>query len=155
MAYEVTPENCHSQTLIAHSDTADHADNCSGLQGFLVLHSFDNGTRPGFRTILKYLSTDYGEKARLEFCAYPAPKPLSSIVELYIYFPCIRFPLATYTPTISAPKATHEQNLSKFAYSCFEAQSRSAKADRQFPVSCIHCMLKKGNYTQRVGAGSP
>jgi histone H2A len=31
----------------------------------------------------------------------------------------------------------------------------SAKASLQFPVGHIHHLLKKGNYTQHVGAGAP
>ncbi|GAA5970987.1 hypothetical protein JCM3765_002285 [Sporobolomyces pararoseus] len=36
-----------------------------------------------------------------------------------------------------------------------KAQSRSAKAGLQFPVGRIHRLLRKGNYAQRIGAGSP
>jgi histone H2A len=32
---------------------------------------------------------------------------------------------------------------------------RSAKAGLQFPVGRVHCLLKKGNYALRVGAGAP
>ncbi|KAL7025302.1 hypothetical protein ACKWTF_013441 [Chironomus riparius] len=33
--------------------------------------------------------------------------------------------------------------------------SRSAKAGLAFPVGRIHRLLKKGNYSERVGAGAP
>jgi len=33
------------------------------------------------------------------------------------------------------------------------SQSCSAKVALQFRVDCIHCLLKKGNYAQHVGAG--
>ncbi|KAH7344022.1 alpha-tubulin [Rhizoctonia solani] len=60
------------------------ADNCSGLQGFFVFHSFGGGTGSGFGALLlERLSTDYGKKAKLEFCVYPAPKLSSSVVEPY------------------------------------------------------------------------
>jgi tubulin alpha len=60
------------------------ADNCSGLQGFFVFHSFGGGTGSGFGALLlERLSTDYGKKAKLEFCVYPAPQLSSSIVEPY------------------------------------------------------------------------
>ena len=36
-----------------------------------------------------------------------------------------------------------------------KTQSRSAKAGLQFPVGRIHRLLRKGNYAQRIGAGSP
>lgn len=60
------------------------ADNCSGLQGFFVFHSFGGGTGSGFGALLlERLSTDYGKKSKLEFCVYPAPQLSSSIVEPY------------------------------------------------------------------------
>ena len=51
------------------------ADNCTGLQGFLVFHSFGGGTGSGFTSLLmERLSVDYGKKSKLEFCIYPAPQ---------------------------------------------------------------------------------
>jgi tubulin alpha len=60
------------------------ADNCTGLQGFFVFHSFGGGTGSGFGALLlERLSTDYGKKSKLEFSVYPAPKLSSSVVEPY------------------------------------------------------------------------
>lgn len=60
------------------------ADNCSGLQGFFVFHSFGGGTGSGFGALLlERLSADYGKKSKLEFCVYPAPQLSSSVVEPY------------------------------------------------------------------------
>jgi Tubulin len=60
------------------------ADNCSGLQGFFVFHSFGGGTGSGFGAlILERLSTDYGKKSKLEFSVYPAPTMANSVVEPY------------------------------------------------------------------------
>ena len=51
------------------------ADQCSGLQGFLVFHSFGGGTGSGFTSLLmERLSLDYGKKSKLEFAIYPAPR---------------------------------------------------------------------------------
>ena len=51
------------------------ADNCSGLQGFFVFHSFGGGTGSGFTSLLmERLSVDYGKKSKLEFSIYPAPQ---------------------------------------------------------------------------------
>jgi len=36
-----------------------------------------------------------------------------------------------------------------------KSQSRSSKAGLQFPVSRMHRLLKKGNYSKRIGAGAP
>ena len=60
------------------------ADNCSGLQGFFVFHSFGGGTGSGFGALLlERLSTDYGKKSKLEFSVYPAPTMANSVVEPY------------------------------------------------------------------------
>ena len=51
------------------------ADQCTGLQGFLIFHSFGGGTGSGFTSLLmERLSVDYGKKSKLEFCIYPAPQ---------------------------------------------------------------------------------
>ena len=60
------------------------ADNCSGLQGFLVFHSFGGGTGSGFASLLmERLSVDYGKKSKLEFSVYPAPQISTAVVEPY------------------------------------------------------------------------
>ena len=51
------------------------AENCEGLQGFLVHHSFGGGTGSGFTSLLmERLSVEYGKKSKLEFSVYPAPR---------------------------------------------------------------------------------
>ncbi|RUS82403.1 hypothetical protein EGW08_009855 [Elysia chlorotica] len=60
------------------------ADNCTGLQGFLVFHSFGGGTGSGFTSLLlERLSVDYGKKSKLEFAIYPAPQISTAVVEPY------------------------------------------------------------------------
>lgn len=60
------------------------ADQCAGLQGFLVFHSFGGGTGSGFGALLlERLSVDYGKKSKLEFSVYPAPQVSTAIVEPY------------------------------------------------------------------------
>ncbi|CAL8089386.1 unnamed protein product [Calicophoron daubneyi] len=60
------------------------SDQCSGLQGFLVFHSFGGGTGSGFTSLLmERLSVDYGKKAKLEFAVYPAPNISTAVVEPY------------------------------------------------------------------------
>jgi tubulin alpha len=59
-------------------------DQCSGLQGFLVFHSFGGGTGSGFTSLLmERLSVDYGKKSKLEFAIYPAPQMSTAVVEPY------------------------------------------------------------------------
>ncbi|KAG0253520.1 Tubulin alpha-3C/D chain [Actinomortierella ambigua] len=60
------------------------ADNCSGLQGFILYHSFGGGTGAGFGALLlERLALDYGKKTKLEVAVYPAPQVATSVVEPY------------------------------------------------------------------------
>ena len=55
--------------------TRSHFCDFSGLQGFLIFHSFGGGTGSGFTSLLlERLSVDFGKKAKLEFSIYPAPQ---------------------------------------------------------------------------------
>merc|ERR1711939_108644 len=50
------------------------ADNCTGLQGFMVFHSVGGGTGSGLGSLLlERLSVDYGKKSKLGFTVYPSP----------------------------------------------------------------------------------
>merc|ERR1712137_987885 len=60
------------------------ADQCNGLQGFLVFQSVGGGTSSGFGSLLlEHLSTDYGKKSKLDFCVYPSPQLATSVVDPY------------------------------------------------------------------------
>merc|ERR1712013_759504 len=60
------------------------SEQCTGLQGFLIFHSFGGGTGSGFTSLLmERLSVDYGKKSKLEFAIYPAPQVSTAVVEPY------------------------------------------------------------------------
>ncbi|XP_034309142.2 tubulin alpha-1A chain-like [Magallana gigas] len=60
------------------------ADECDGLQGFLIFHSLGGGTGSGFTSLLmERLSVDYGKKSKLEFAVFPAPQVSTAVVEPY------------------------------------------------------------------------
>merc|ERR1711991_357654 len=60
------------------------ADQCTGLQGFLVFHAFGGGTGGGFASLLlERLSVDYGRKAKVLFSVYPSPQCSTAVVEPY------------------------------------------------------------------------
>ena len=64
------------------------ADQCTGLQGFLLFHSFGGGTGSGFTSLLmERLSVDYGKKSKLEFAIYPAPQVCAFILR-YLSVSC-------------------------------------------------------------------
>jgi len=50
------------------------ADNCTGLQGFLVFYATGGGTGSGLGSLLlERLSVDYGRKSKLSFAVSPSP----------------------------------------------------------------------------------
>ncbi|XP_022669753.1 tubulin alpha-8 chain-like [Varroa jacobsoni] len=60
------------------------ADQCDGLQGFLIFHSFGGGTGSGFTSLLmENIAQDFGKKCRLGFAIYPAPQVSTAVVEPY------------------------------------------------------------------------
>ena len=55
------------------------ADNCTGLQGFLVFNAVGGGTGSGLGLLLlERLSVDYGKKSKLGFTVYPSPQVSTS-----------------------------------------------------------------------------
>lgn len=60
------------------------ADNCTGLQGFLVFHAVGGGTGSGLGSLLlERLSVDYGKKSKLGFTVFPSPQVSTAVVEPY------------------------------------------------------------------------
>jgi tubulin alpha len=60
------------------------ADNCTGLQGFLVFHATGGGTGSGLGSLLlERLSVDYGRKSKLSFAVSPSPMVSTAVVEPY------------------------------------------------------------------------
>ncbi|XP_032873054.1 tubulin alpha-1D chain-like [Amblyraja radiata] len=77
------------QLITGNGDAANnyargHCRQCTGLQGFLIFHSFGGGTGSGFTSLLmERLSVDYGKKSKLEFAIYPASQIPTAVVETY------------------------------------------------------------------------
>jgi len=60
------------------------ADQCDGLQGFMIYHSVGGGTGSGFTSLLlERMSLEYGKMNKLDFCIYPSPHHSTSVVEPY------------------------------------------------------------------------
>ncbi|EQC30954.1 tubulin alpha chain [Saprolegnia diclina VS20] len=60
------------------------ADNCTGLQGFMIFNAVGGGTGSGLGALLlERLSVDYGRKSKLGFTIYPSPQLSTAVVEPY------------------------------------------------------------------------
>ena len=60
------------------------AENCEGLQGFMVFNSVGGGTGSGFGSLLlERLSADYSKKPKLGFTIYSSPQISNVVVEPY------------------------------------------------------------------------
>ena len=61
-------------------------------------------------------------------------------------YPRIHFPMATYTPVISAEKAFHEQiTLAEITNACFEPQNQMVKCDPRYGKYMSCCLLYWGD----------
>jgi len=55
------------------------SEQCTGLQGFLLFHSFGGGTGSGFTSLLmERLSVDYGKKIQIRICCLPSATNINS-----------------------------------------------------------------------------
>ena len=61
------------------------ADNCTGLQGFMVFNACGGGTGSGLGCLLlERLSVDYGKKSKISFTVWSCPQISSACVEPYL-----------------------------------------------------------------------
>jgi len=66
------------------------ADNCTGLQGFMVYNACGGGTGSGLGCLLlERLSVDYGKKSKLSFTVWACPQVATAVVEPYNTVLCV------------------------------------------------------------------
>lgn len=60
------------------------ADQCSGLQGFLLYNSMGGGTGSGFSSLLmERISTEYGKKTKIGLSIWPSAQTSTSMNDTY------------------------------------------------------------------------
>ncbi|KAJ4709722.1 Tubulin alpha chain [Melia azedarach] len=98
------------------------ADNCTGLQGFLIFNAVGGGTGSGLGSLLlEHLSVDYGKKSKL--------------VSLSTHL--LRRSLDIERPTYT--------NLNRFVSQCFEPSSMMAKCDPRHGKYMACCLMYRGD----------
>merc|ERR1712058_209196 len=66
------------------------ADNCTGLQGFMLFNAVGGGTGSGLGCLLlERLSVDYGKKSKISFTVWSCPQISSAVVEPYNTCLCV------------------------------------------------------------------
>merc|ERR1711953_1202291 len=66
------------------------ADNCTGLQGFMIFNAVGGGTGSGLACLmLERLSVDYGKKSKLSFTVWACPQVATAVVEPYNTVLCV------------------------------------------------------------------
>merc|ERR1711985_24336 len=88
----------HPEQLISGKEIVDLcldrirklADNCTGLQGFLVYNACGGGTGSGLGCLmLERLSVDYGKKSKISFTVWSCPQVATAVVEPYNTVLCV------------------------------------------------------------------
>ncbi|VDQ00613.1 unnamed protein product [Trichobilharzia regenti] len=126
------------------------ADQCGGLQGFLIFHSFGGGTGSGFTSLLlERISVDYGKKSKLEFAIYPAPQISTCVVEPYNAI------LNTHTTLELSDCSFMTDNeaiydicrltVTEITNSCFEPANQLVKCDPRHGKYMACCLLYRGD----------
>ena len=66
------------------------ADNCTGLQGFMIYNAVGGGTGSGLGCLmLERLSVDYGKKSKISFTVWACPQVATAVVEPYNTVLCV------------------------------------------------------------------
>ncbi|CAK0812994.1 unnamed protein product [Prorocentrum cordatum] len=66
------------------------ADNCTGLQGFMIYNAVGGGTGSGLGCLmLERLSVDYGKKTKVSFTVWACPQVATAVVEPYNTVLCV------------------------------------------------------------------
>ena len=88
------------------------ADNCTGLQGFLIYHAVGGGTGSGLGSLmLERLSVDYGKKSKISFTVWSCPQVSTAVVEPYNTVLCVHSLLEHTDVTNQVDNEAHKDRL--------------------------------------------
>merc|ERR1711933_679949 len=124
------------------------ADNCTGLQGFMIFNACGGGTGSGLaRLMLERLSVDYGKKSKISFTVWACPQVVTAVVEPYNTVLCVHSLLEhTDVTIISAEKAYHDQlSVAEITMSVFEPAAMFVKCDPRHGKYMACCMMYRGD----------
>ncbi|KAG5412021.1 hypothetical protein IGI04_008340 [Brassica rapa subsp. trilocularis] len=119
------------------------ADNCTGLQGFLVFNAVGGGTGSGLGSLLlERLSVDYGKKSKLGFTVYPSPQVISSLTASLRFDGALNVDVTEFQTNL----AFHEQlSVAEITNSAFEPASMMAKCDPRHGKYMACCLMYRGD----------
>ncbi|XP_006433709.2 tubulin alpha chain [Citrus clementina] len=134
------------------------ADNCTGLQGFLVFNAVGGGTGSGLGSLLQMTLVVNGWS--ILACVFQVISSLTASLRFdgalnvdvtefqtnLVPYPRIHFMLSSYAPVISAEKAFHEQlSVAEITNSAFEPSSMMAKCDPRHGKYMACCLMYRGD----------
>ncbi|CAK9184101.1 unnamed protein product [Ilex paraguariensis] len=140
------------------------ADNCTGLQGFLVFNAVGGGTGSGLGSLLlerlRSLDIERPTYTNLNRLVSQVISSLTASLRFdgalnvdvtefqtnLVPYPRIHFMLSSYAPVISAEKAYHEQlSVAEITNSAFEPSSMMAKCDPRHGKYMACCLMYRGD----------
>ncbi|ODM97956.1 Tubulin alpha-1C chain [Orchesella cincta] len=108
------------------------ADQCSGLQGFLMFRSFGGGRGQVSTSVVEPYNSILTTHTTIDHtdCAFMVDNEAIYTYTNLVPFPRIHFPLSTYAPIISAEKSFHEDfSVAQITKACFTPSNQMVKCD--------------------------
>ena len=120
------------------------ADQCTGLQGFMIFHSFGGGTGSGFGSLLlNRISIDYGKKTKIEFAVYPSPQISCVVVEPYNSVLCAHGMLEH--SDVAFMVDNEALSIAEITNGVFEPANMMVKCDPRHGKYMAVCMMYRGD----------
>merc|ERR1712066_1128692 len=136
------------------------ADNCTGLQGFMVYNAVGGGTGSGLGCLmLERLSVDYGKKSKLSFTVWACPQVATAVVEPYNTVLCVHSLLEhtdvtiMYDNEVLGERERHHRVPNKFgAVPAHPFHVVELRADHFRGEGVPRAVVRSGDHDERVRA---